>query len=261
MGAGGAVGQAGVRMPLVGESGSWRGRDKSNAQQWVGLGVGASAECFVAQRSSRCGHEGARKRPNASRVFCPATQVSVLQRHPRRQTAAPHLVLQVQECLEDNMDESAFSVACKQELEEVIAKRVADFRLDTPLRDACEDDLKDSCGTSLSDMDGDERLKASGLNCLQQYREELKSDACRREVLRRTQRAARDIRFDEVLADACTDDRIKLCNDVQAVGAGRGVSWVGLVASGSGGLEGACMEGHNRQWVQDGNWAVVTGVG
>lgn len=154
-------------------------------------------------------------------AFCIATHAA----KPLLHTSFPTL-LQVQECLEDNMDESAFSVACKQELEEVIAKRVADFRLDTPLRDACEDDLKDSCGTSLTDMDGDERLKASGLNCLQQYREELKSDACRREVLRRTQRAARDIRFDEVLADACTEDRIKLCNDVQAVGVGWDDWWL-----------------------------------
>jgi Golgi apparatus protein 1 len=44
---------------------------------------------------------------------------------------------------------------------------VADFRLDVALREACEDDLKDSCGTNLKEMDGDEKLKLKGLQCLQ----------------------------------------------------------------------------------------------
>lgn len=61
--------------------------------------------------------------------------------------------MRVQECLEDNIDESGFSAECKTELENVIAKRVSDFRLDTALREACEDDLKETCGTSLKDMD------------------------------------------------------------------------------------------------------------
>lgn len=124
--------------------------------------------------------------------------------------------MRVQECLEDNMDESGFSADCKEELENVLAKRVSDFRLDTALREACEDDLKDTCGTSLDDMDNDDKVKKTALNCLQQYKEELKSDKCRSEVHRRMSRAARDIRFDEILANSCFDDRNKFCTDVQA---------------------------------------------
>ncbi|KAG2435442.1 hypothetical protein HYH02_011942 [Chlamydomonas schloesseri] len=123
--------------------------------------------------------------------------------------------MRVQECLEDNIDESGFSAECKTELENVIAKRVSDFRLDTALREACEDDLKDTCGTSLKDMDEDDKVKKTALNCLQQYREELKSDKCKAEIHRRLTRAARDIRFDEVLASSCMEDRNRFCSDVQ----------------------------------------------
>ncbi|GFH19709.1 uncharacterized protein HaLaN_16706 [Haematococcus lacustris] len=124
--------------------------------------------------------------------------------------------MQAQECLEDNMDEAQFSADCKEELENTIAKRVADFRLDTAMRDACASDLEDTCGLTLEAMDGDEKLRRTGLNCLQQYKEELKSEMCRSEVHRRMSRAARDIRFDEVLASACYDDRSRFCNDVSA---------------------------------------------
>ena len=47
-----------------------------------------------------------------------------------------------QECLEDKIDESGFSADCKEELDNIIAKRVSDFKLDTPLREACEGDLQ-----------------------------------------------------------------------------------------------------------------------
>jgi Golgi apparatus protein 1 len=52
------------------------------------------------------------------------------------------------------MDKSGFSAACKQELEEQVAHRVADFKLDTPLREACEEDLKDSCAATLDQVRG-----------------------------------------------------------------------------------------------------------
>ena len=66
-------------------------------------------------------------------------------------------------------------------------------------------------------MDDDNKIKQSALNCLQQYKEELKSDKCKAEVHRRMQRQSRDIRFDEVLANACFDDRAKFCDEVQMV--------------------------------------------
>lgn len=79
---------------------------------------------------------------------------------------------------------------------------------------------QDMCATTLKAMDDDDKVKQSALNCLQQYKEELKSDKCKAEVHRRMERQSRDIRFDEVLANACMDDRAKFCNDVQMVRAG-----------------------------------------
>ena len=70
-------------------------------------------------------------------------------------------------------------------------QRVKNFKLDTALRDACEDDLKDQCSVSLKDMDDSDSVKRMGLNCLQQYKEELKSDTCRAEVHRRMKVGAR----------------------------------------------------------------------
>ena len=67
--------------------------------------------------------------------------------------------MRVQECLEDNMDEAGFSADCKGELDSVIAKRVSDFRLDTVLRESCEDDLKDLCAASLKTMDEDPKVQ------------------------------------------------------------------------------------------------------
>jgi hypothetical protein len=64
-------------------------------------------------------------------------------------------------------------------------------------------------------MDKDDKVKASALNCLQQYKDELKSDKCKAQIHRMAMRASRDIRFDEVLASSCTEDRNKYCQDIQ----------------------------------------------
>eukprot|EP00879_Flechtneria_rotunda_P000602 GHRR01000712.1.p1 GENE.GHRR01000712.1~~GHRR01000712.1.p1 ORF type:complete len:883 (+),score=207.41 GHRR01000712.1:2504-5152(+) len=123
--------------------------------------------------------------------------------------------MRVQECLEDNMDKSGFSNRCRTALEDVIATRVADIRLDTGLQDACEEDLQTHCQVSLKEMEDDKEKRKTALNCLQQFKEELNSQECRDKIHRKTQRAARDIRFDDVLANACQEDRKNFCNDVQ----------------------------------------------
>eukprot|EP00798_Chlamydomonas_sp_ICE-L_P012178 gene12178-15298_t len=121
-----------------------------------------------------------------------------------------------QECLEDNLEESSFSEDCKEELEATIAARVADFRLDAGLRAACEGEFESLCGITLEQMDDDKTVKERGLTCIQQFRDEIKEDKCREEVHRRLERESRDIRFDDVLAKACADDRAEYCSDVSA---------------------------------------------
>ena len=85
------------------------------------------------------------------------------------------------------------------------------------LQDACEEDLVSTCSTSVKDMEEDEAKRSSALKCLQQFRDELHSQECRDQVHRKMTRAARDIRFDDVLANACQEDRKQYCNDVQPV--------------------------------------------
>ena len=97
-------------------------------------------------------------------------------------------------------------------------QRVANFNLDTALRDACKSDLQNKCQKSLADIDASPEVRSSALKCLQQFKEELDSDLCKAEVHRRMVRAGSDIRFADNLASACQADRARLCKDVQPVG-------------------------------------------
>jgi len=124
--------------------------------------------------------------------------------------------MRVQECLEDHMDDAGFSAMCREELDNMIAVRIDDFRLDTALRDACEADIQDMCDSTLKTIDADKtgQIRQAALRCLANYKDELKSDACKDEVHRRLKREGRNIRFDQVLAEACAADRQKYCTDV-----------------------------------------------
>ncbi len=51
--------------------------------------------------------------------------------------------------------------------------------------------------------------------CAQDYRDELATPECKSQVHKLSERASQDIRFDEPLADACYEDRNKLCDGVQ----------------------------------------------
>jgi hypothetical protein len=58
---------------------------------------------------------------------------------------------------------------------------------------------------------------AAVMNCLQDFREEIRSDACKSQVHKYVELAAQDIRFDVPLADACYNDRMTLCAAVPPV--------------------------------------------
>ena len=66
-------------------------------------------------------------------------------------------------------------------------------------------------------MESTEGYDARVIECLQDYRDELMQPECKAQVHKLTQRASQDIRFDEPLADACYDDRARLCDEVQPV--------------------------------------------
>jgi hypothetical protein len=54
---------------------------------------------------------------------------------------------------------------------------------------------------------------------LQDFRDEIKEDACRAQVRKYQELAAQDIRFNPRLADACFQDRMDLCAHVPPVSA------------------------------------------
>ena len=66
-------------------------------------------------------------------------------------------------------------------------------------------------------MDAIEGFDARVIQCLQDFKDELHDEQCKGQVHKLTERAAQDIRFDEPLAEACFDDRQKLCSGVQPV--------------------------------------------
>ncbi|GBF94315.1 hypothetical protein Rsub_06937 [Raphidocelis subcapitata] len=122
--------------------------------------------------------------------------------------------MRVQECLEDHMEEEGFGAGCKEELTNVMATRMEDFRLDATLERTCAEDIVSTCGARLEDLQKKE-TRARVINCLQSFRDELASQECQLKIHRQLSRASRDIRFDELLADACQEDRKKHCAEVQ----------------------------------------------
>jgi Golgi apparatus protein 1 len=71
------------------------------------------------------------------------------------------------------------------------------------------------CGYEKDSLDSIAGYDGRVLECLQDYKDELVTPACKKRVHRLTVRAAADIRMDRPLSDACYDDRQKLCSGVQ----------------------------------------------
>lgn len=117
------------------------------------------------------------------------------------------------DCLEEHRNDDGFSEGCKDEIDGMIERRVRDFRLDSKLRGACESDIYAMCAF-FGDLDTIDSDDASVIRCLQDYVSEIKNEACKAQVLKYQQFAAEDVRFDVPLADACYEDRQKLCSNI-----------------------------------------------
>ena len=125
----------------------------------------------------------------------------------------------VKDCLEDNKDKPDFSAECRTEFEAMMARRATDFRLDAKLRELCKDDIEAVCGYEKDSLDSIAGYDGRVIECLQDYKSELKAPACKDRVHVLTARAAADIRMDRPLADACAEDTAKLCAEVPPGGA------------------------------------------
>ena len=78
-----------------------------------------------------------------------------------------------------------------------------------------QSDIEEVCGYEKDSLDSIAGYDGRVLECLQDYKDELVTPACKKRVHKLTMRAAQDIRMDRPLSDACYDDRQKLCAGVQ----------------------------------------------
>ncbi|GFH10065.1 uncharacterized protein HaLaN_05313 [Haematococcus lacustris] len=84
----------------------------------------------------------------------------------------------VKDCLEQHRNEAGFDPACKAEVDDMIAHRVRDLKLDNRLRKSCELDIMTTC--SAPDMHQDELDEASVVNCLQDFIHDIQAWPCLR---------------------------------------------------------------------------------
>ena len=78
------------------------------------------------------------------------------------------------------------------------------------------------CGSSLVDnhccvQDPDFETEGSVISCLQDFRDMLMESTCQDQVHKMMALAAEDIRFNQILSDACLSDRERFCKDTQQV--------------------------------------------
>eukprot|EP00197_Chlamydomonas_leiostraca_P010927 CAMPEP_0202884756 /NCGR_PEP_ID=MMETSP1391-20130828/41312_1 /ASSEMBLY_ACC=CAM_ASM_000867 /TAXON_ID=1034604 /ORGANISM="Chlamydomonas leiostraca, Strain SAG 11-49" /LENGTH=982 /DNA_ID=CAMNT_0049567983 /DNA_START=167 /DNA_END=3115 /DNA_ORIENTATION=+ len=115
------------------------------------------------------------------------------------------------DCLEEHRDK--LSEDCREEIDSMIERRVRDFRLDSKLRQSCENEIFNMCAY-FGDLDDIDTYDSSVVNCLQDYSAEIKNAECKRQVKKYVVLASQDIRFDVPLAEACYEDRQKYCSNV-----------------------------------------------
>jgi len=124
------------------------------------------------------------------------------------------------DCLENKRNEPGFSADCKTEVENMMERRSVDFRLDPQLRELCRDDIEEVCGYEKESLDSIAGYDARVINCLMDYRDEIMNPDCKGRTEHLIALGSEDIRFNVPLADACFEDRTKLCEHVKPGSAG-----------------------------------------
>ncbi|PNH09949.1 Golgi apparatus protein 1 [Tetrabaena socialis] len=122
----------------------------------------------------------------------------------------------VKDCLETHRKDEGFGSDCREQVDLMVEQRVRDFRLDSRLRTTCESDIYNMCAF-FGDVDTLDTEDTSVIRCLQDYMNEITSAPCRSLVRKYKELASEDIRFDVPLAEACYEDRQRLCATVPPV--------------------------------------------
>ena len=122
----------------------------------------------------------------------------------------------IKKCLEENRKKRDFSSECRKELEKMMESRSKDFRLDPELSEHCEKDIHDLCGFNEEQMNLDMGVhEAQVIMCLQDKQAQVKNKKCKAAIHHVTRLAAEDFRFNDQLAEKCSEDRLKHCSHHQ----------------------------------------------
>lgn len=106
-----------------------------------------------------------------------------------------------------NVSGRTVALPCREELRQYYANRAKNINLNLGLAAACKQDVSKMCNDL---KDGGE---GAVLACLRQKRSKL-SKPCQSKVLKAMVSAAMDFRADPQLAQKCSDDANRLCEDV-----------------------------------------------
>jgi len=126
----------------------------------------------------------------------------------------PHGEARVIRCLQDNKSQKDFSKECKEEVRSYENEAASDYRLNYRLAKSCKADIDALCASSCKSDEG-QVCGGAVLRCLTERRDEIKSDACKQEVVYFEKMEVTDFRNDVILAAACRADVEKHCPDVE----------------------------------------------
>ncbi|KAF5829593.1 hypothetical protein DUNSADRAFT_15858 [Dunaliella salina] len=126
----------------------------------------------------------------------------------------PHGHGRIIRCLERELDNTDMSKECKAEVEAVMSVQAKDFRLDTRLKGACEQDINALCAHVCNAAPG-QVCGGSVLHCLQENQEKISSQTCQDEVFYFQLMEVKDFRNDVILAQACRQDVETFCKNIE----------------------------------------------
>eukprot|EP00879_Flechtneria_rotunda_P008992 GHRR01009415.1.p1 GENE.GHRR01009415.1~~GHRR01009415.1.p1 ORF type:complete len:539 (+),score=221.10 GHRR01009415.1:802-2418(+) len=126
----------------------------------------------------------------------------------------PHGNARVIRCLQGKKNHKDFGKACRVEVQRYEQESAKDYRLNYKLYKACKADVGQVCKNACKLQEG-EMCGGKVLSCLTENKDNIKSDACHKEVLYLEKMEVDDFRMDMILAEACRADVDKFCAKVE----------------------------------------------
>jgi Golgi apparatus protein 1 len=139
----------------------------------------------------------------------------------------PHGNARAIRCLQESKGKRDFGRLCLKEVLAYEQRASSDYRLNHRLKAACARDAAALCDDAACMKDAARVCGGAVLRCLTERRDEVKADACRREVEYFERMEVADYRNDVILAAACRGDVDAFCKGVQPGALWRVGAWAG----------------------------------